>query len=51
MLDRDGFSPHAPPLRRPSANLQAPRQPHFAAKAKSVIFLFRVRRTSQVDHV
>src|SRR5437762_10759423 len=49
MLDRDGFFASCAAAQAPSANLQAPRQPHFAAKAKSVIFLFMYGGPSQVD--
>src|SRR5438128_559165 len=49
MLDRDGFFAARAAAQAPAPNLQAPRQPHFAAKAKSVIFLFMYGGPSQVD--
>ncbi|MCS7023831.1 MAG: DUF1501 domain-containing protein [Bryobacteraceae bacterium] len=42
LLVRDG-------LAKPRINPLAPKQPHFSAKAKSVIFLFMVGGPSQID--
>ena len=49
LLSKDGFS--AEPAANPQANANplAPRPPHFAPKAKSVIFLFMYGGPSQVD--
>jgi Protein of unknown function (DUF1501) len=52
LLDRDGFlgtQARAADGHSTYANLLAPRQPHFAPKAKSVIFLFMYGGPSQVD--
>src|SRR5258708_7169367 len=52
LLDRDGFfakKAWAAGHTTPAANPLAPRPPHFAAKAKSVIFLFMYGGPSQVD--
>jgi hypothetical protein len=49
LLDQDGFFASRAAAGAPAPNLQAPRQPHFAAKAKSVIFLFMYGGPSQVD--
>src|SRR5262249_28032878 len=46
LLDRAGFFAHAA---EPHANPLAVRQPHFAAKARSVIFLFMYGGPSEVD--
>src|SRR5262245_41112013 len=51
LLSQDGFfdnKAHASQT-APSANPLAPRPPHFAPKAKSVIFLFMYGGPSQVD--
>src|SRR6059058_6608504 len=52
LLSEDGFfsraDESAPPANAP-ANPLAPREPHFAPKAKSVIFLFMYGGPSQVD--
>ncbi len=48
LLDQDGFFAARAAASEP-APLQAPRQPHFPAKAKSVIFLFMYGGPSQVD--
>ncbi len=47
LLSQDGFFAQEPV--RPGANPLAPREPHFPAKAKSVIFLFMYGGPSQVD--
>src|SRR6516164_978217 len=47
LLSQDGFFA-SEPVRNP-ANPLAPREPHFAAKAKCVIFLFMYGGPSQVD--
>ncbi len=51
LLSADGFFNRAAAAEpaRDAANPQAVRQPHFAAKAKSVIFLFMYGGPSQVD--
>jgi hypothetical protein len=49
MLDRDGFFASRAVANTPAPNSNAVRQPHFAAKAKSVIFLFMYGGPSQVD--
>src|SRR6185295_9906452 len=52
LLDRDGFfakKAWAAGHTTAAANPLAPRPPHFAAKAKSVIFLFMYGGPSQVD--
>src|SRR3954469_24933569 len=50
LLSRDGFFAHRAAAQdgRPASPL-APREPHFAAKAKHVIFLFMNGGPSQVD--
>src|SRR4051812_11427092 len=48
LLSRDGFFPSAHADAR-AFNPLAPKAPHFAAKAKSVIFLFMYGGPSQVD--
>src|SRR5206468_1352785 len=48
LLSQDGFFA-AEPAPAPSANPLAPRLPHFAGKAKSVIFLFMYGGPSHVD--
>ncbi len=48
LLSQDGFFAQAASPQT-SVNPLAPRQPHFAAKAKSVIFLFMYGGPSQVD--
>src|SRR5881394_2317691 len=48
LLSRDGFFASAQTLAQ-GANPLAPRPPHFAPKAKSVIFLFMYGGPSQVD--
>src|SRR5436190_23395697 len=47
LLSRDGF--FTSPAAAAPANPLAPKQPHFPAKAKSVIFLFMYGGPSQVD--
>ncbi|MCI0683320.1 MAG: DUF1501 domain-containing protein [Gemmataceae bacterium] len=49
MLDRDGFFASRAAADAPAPNPQAVRQPHFPARAKSVIFLFMYGGPSQVD--
>ena len=49
LLSRDGFFTNRAGAAGPGANPLAARQPHFAAKAKSVIFLFMYGGPSQVD--
>jgi hypothetical protein len=49
LLDRDGFFANCAAAQAPAHSLQEPRQPHFLAKAKSVIFLFMYGGPSQVD--
>src|SRR5262245_43053593 len=50
LLDRDGFFANcAAAAQTPTSSYQEPRQPHFPAKAKSVIFLFMYGGPSQVD--
>ena len=49
MLDRDGFFTSRAAANTPAPSLNGVRQPHFAAKAKSVIFLFMYGGPSQVD--
>ncbi len=51
MLSSDGYFDRAAADEAPRNNLNplAPREPHFAAKAKSVIFLFMYGGPSQVD--
>jgi Protein of unknown function (DUF1501) len=49
LLDRDGFFANCAAAQAPAHSLQEPRQPHFPAKAKSVIFLFMYGGPSQVD--
>ena len=49
LLSQDGFFAAEPASSAQAANPLAPRQPHFAAKAKSVIFLFMYGGPSQVD--
>src|SRR6202049_869590 len=49
LLSQDGFFAAAPAGSAGNANPLAPRPPHFAAKAKSVIFLFMYGGPSQVD--
>jgi hypothetical protein len=49
LLDRDGFFANRAAAQAPAPSLQEPRQPHFPAKAKSVIFLFMYGGPSQVD--
>src|SRR5262245_41000083 len=48
ILSQDRFFA-AEPTSTPNANPLAPRPPHFAPKAKSVIFLFMYGGPSQVD--
>jgi hypothetical protein len=48
LLSQDGFFDNAARA-DPPANPQAPRQPHFPARARSVIFLFMYGGPSQVD--
>src|SRR5262249_10648805 len=47
LLANDGFLPRSVSNQIP--NSLAPRQPHFAARAKSCIFLFMYGGVSQVD--
>lgn len=49
LLSRDGFFAQKANAAVPSPNPLAPRPPHFAPKAKSVIFLFMYGGPSQVD--
>src|SRR5438128_12284686 len=50
LLDQDGFfAKHAFAAENASANPLAPRPAHFAAKAKSVIFLFMYGGPSSMD--
>src|SRR4051812_12955355 len=49
LLSRDGFFANTAGASAPSPNPLAPRPPHFAPKAKSVIFLFMYGGPSQVD--
>src|SRR5947208_14989998 len=50
LLSRDGFFAAEPPARAAqAASPLAERPPHFAPKAKSVIFLFMYGGPSQVD--
>jgi len=52
MLSEDGFlanQAHAADGKRPYENPLAPKPPHFAAKAKSVIFLFMYGGPSHID--
>jgi hypothetical protein len=48
LLSQDGFFDN-PARANPPANPQAPRQQHFPARARSVIFLFMYGGPSQVD--
>lgn len=48
LLARDGYAQTAPPP-LPDARPLAPKPPHFAAKARSVIFLFMEGGPSQID--
>src|ERR1700736_3887761 len=49
LLSRNGFFPNAQTPPATSATPLAPRPPHFAPKAKNVIFLFMYGGPSQVD--
>src|SRR5262245_8486378 len=49
LLSQDGFFAAEPATTAAAANPLAPRPSHFAAKAKSVIFLFMYGGPSQVD--
>src|SRR6059036_2749301 len=49
LLSRDGFFASTASASERPANPLAPRAPHFAAKAKSVIFLFMYGGPSQID--
>src|ERR1043165_3208218 len=49
LLSQDGFFASEPARQPAAANPLAERQPHFPAKAKSVIFLFMYGGPSQVD--
>jgi hypothetical protein len=48
-LVRDGHAPAAESSQASVTNPQAPRQPHFQAKAKSVIYLFMAGGPSQLE--
>ncbi|NND95955.1 MAG: DUF1501 domain-containing protein, partial [Pirellulaceae bacterium] len=49
MLSTDGFFPHAGASETPFENPLAAKPPHFAPKAKSVIFLFMYGGPSHID--
>ena len=47
LLEREGLG--APPAAAPATNPLAPKKPHFAPKAKNVIFMFMEGGPSQID--
>ncbi|HEV3257441.1 MAG TPA: DUF1501 domain-containing protein [Gemmataceae bacterium] len=49
LLARDGYASGQPATLKASTNPLAARQPHFPARAKSVIFLFMVGGPSHID--